>query len=440
MIAAVIGKTFLNAFNKKYGSSLTAKQFFDEHYYQLFFDHPKYMQWITNSPFVQMKAGQKTHLLNTEERKEKLSNLHEKVNTGKPEASIAIGFPASEEKEFASTSGLVSDIIIPSDEEEVYLSWIGGGLGLGVAGGYSLLFDHPEILLKAFEGWSVYRNYLNDPTLHKLRGNQINTWNGQWLSFVFGTDYTEDFDFARLEQMGVFASDTEKIEVNTVNWARLFFSLSQKFPNEALTAYVYSLGQTNKTVGFIPFQFKAGNRLISVYKQLFSNEHKIDGKDFETLFGIHIKRACELGSVGLQALRPDKLKGYFETSNNLSFKKEGDIILYRAFKTWLVAMLSKNKEEITDYTQSIAEALHRYRNDGTKNDRKNLLEKEMFSAKNKKTFLEGLVQIIKEAQEKDLNVFKKLRDEIHLMTNEEFGYFNTLLKFDYAYQERNIKN
>lgn len=441
MIAAVIGKTFLNAFNRKYGTSLTAKQFFSEHYYKLFFDHPKYMQWITNSPFVQMKAGQKPHLLNPDERLEKLTNLHEKVSVGKPEASIAIGFPASEEKEFASTSGLVSDIAIPADDEEVYLSWIGGGLGLGVAGGYSLLFDHPEILLKTFEGWNIYRKYLNEPTLEKLRGNQINTWNGQWLAFVYNLDdYVEDFDFARLEDLKIFSSDAEKTEVNTVNWSRLFFSLSQKFPNEALTAYVYSLGQTNKTVGFIPFQLKAGNELKIVYRKLFGDSYPIKADDFESLFGIHIKRACELGSIGIQALRPEKLKNYYENSSNLSFKKEEDVITYRAFKTWLVAMLSKNKEEITDYIQSIAEALHRYRNEGTKTDRKNLLENEMLAAKTKKGFLDGLVKIIKEVQENDLPAFKKLRDEVHLMTNEEFGYFNTLLKFDYAFQDRNIKN
>ena len=36
----------------------------------------------------------------------------------------------------------------------------------------------------------------------------------------------------------------------------------------------------------------------------------------------------------------------------------------------------------------------------------------------------------------DLAQLKTLKDEIHLMTNEEFGYFNTLLKFDYAFVEK----
>ena len=468
MIAAVIGKTFLKAFNEKYGQNLNAKSFFEEHYFKTFFDHPKYMQWITNSPFVQMKAGQKPHLLTADERTEKLMDLHSKVAEGVPDASFAIGFSASEVKEFATTSGLVTDLILPSDEDEVYFSWIGGGLGIGVAGGYSIFFDQPDILLKTFEGWSVYRKYLNNPSLEKLRGNQINTWNGQWLTFAFGEDYRETFDFAFLEQFGVFKSDSEKIEVNTINWSRLFFSISQQFPDESFTGYVFSLGQTNKTVGFIPFHFKSGSELKRVYRKLFDHElQKVDTKTFETLFGIHIKRACELGAIGLQALRPDGLKKYFSDPANLKLtlpdvkskagedeeeyrerkeklleKDRENVIQYQVYKTWLVAMLTKNKEEITDYTQSIAEALHRYRKGATKLDRKTLIEKELFPAKTKKSFLDALTQIIKDVEEPDLVAFKTVRDEIHLMTNEEYGYFVTLLKFDYAYQERtfNINN
>lgn len=441
MIASVIGRTFLNAFNEKYNLSLSAKAFFDDRYFKLFFDHPKYMQWVTNSPFVQMKSGQKAHLLSSDERKEKLTNLHDKVLSGNPEASIAIGFPASEESEFATTSGLVSDVAIPCDEEEIYLSWIGSGLGLGVAGGYSIFFDQAEILLATFDGWYIYRKYLNNPVLKGLRGNQINSWNGQWLSFVFDSNrYKEDFDFSFLEQLKFFKSDSEKIEVDTVPWSRLFFSISQKFPDRTFTGYVYSLGQTNKTIGFIPFQFQSGDLLKTIYRKLFAPERRINVSDFEALFGMHIKRACELGSIGLQALRPEKLRSYFTNASTLSFNKEEDTILYHVFKTWLIAMLSKNKKEMTDYTERIASALLRYKNEGSKNDRKNLIEKAIFPAKGKVSFLDALVQIIKDVGEEELPLFKQLRDEVHLMTNEEYTYFVTLIKFDYALQERNSKD
>ncbi len=436
MITTLVGKTFLKAYNEKYNLNYSAKEFFEKVYFELFFNHPKYMQWVTNSPFVQMKTGQKPHLLSNKERLEKLENLYSKVETEIPDASFAIGYAASESKDFASTSGLVSDIEIETENEDIYLSWIGGGLGIGVAGGLNLLINDPEITLETFEGWRFYRKYLNDPTLEKLRGNQINSWNGQWLTYKLGKSYSEDFSFSDLEQEQIFKVDTTLAEVNTVNWSNLFFSLSNRFPESTFNAYIYSFGQTNKTIGFIPIYLKAGKRLKDIFKQLYHSEAPFDAKDFQSLFGMHIKRACELGSIGLRALRPEGIKKYMEDSKNLTFKKEEENLIYQSYKTWLIAMLSKNKEQITDYTLELAGLIQRYRAAAKGTDRKNLIEKDLLGTKSKKGFIDALTEMVKGIDGGDLTKIKQLKDEVHLMTNEEFGYFNTLLKFDYAFVEK----
>lgn len=441
MITTLVGKTFLKAYNEKYSKNYSAKEFFEKVYFELFFNHPKYMQWVTNSPFVQMKKGQKPHLLSSDERLEKLENLYSKVEEEVPDASFAIGFPASESKDFASTSGLVSDIVIEANDEDVYLSWIGGGLGIGVAGGFNLLINDPEITLATFEGWQYYRKYLNDPTLEKLRGNQINSWNGQWLTYKFGKNYSTDFNFFDLEQERIFKVDTALAEVNTVNWSNLFFSLSNQFPERTMNAYVYSFGQTNKTIGFIPIYLKEGRRLKDIFKQLFHTETPFDKKEFQSLFGMHIKRACELGNIGLHALRPDSLKKYMEESRNIPFSKDEEkrkeqILIYQSYKTWLIAMISKNKEQIADYTLELAKLILRYRKNAKGTTGKNLIEKDLFGAKSKRGFIEALTEMISILEGSDLDALKKLKDEVHLMTNEEFGYFSTLLKFDYAFEEK----
>lgn len=447
MIAATIGRTFLDAWNKKYQKEYSAKDFFEKEYFPLFFDHPKYMQWVTNSPFVQMKKGQKPNLLTHEERVEKLNDLHAKIDSGLRDASIAIGFPASEEKEYATTSGLVTDLDLKYDAEEVYLSWIGGGLGIGVAGGYSIFFDHPEILLTLYDGWKVYRRFLNDPTLDKMRGNQINTWNGQWLNYAYSFDFEENPDFGYLLNYNVFTQNEKLIEVNTIFWARFYFNLSEKLNDETVTAYVYSLGQTNKTMGFIPFRFQQGRSILSIYRKLFGeNDALTQKKDYENLFGIHIKRACELGSVGLQALEPKGLRDFFDkakmpnySSVKISPKKDYEnLISFRTYKTWLLAMITKNKEEDLHYSEEVAKALKQYRADAKKRDRANLIEKELLQAKTKKQFLDSLVNLIKDVDQESLEIFKKLRDKVHLMNAEDFGYFVVLLKFDYAYQEKKL--
>jgi hypothetical protein len=454
MIAATIGRTFLKAFNEKNGKNFSAKEFFEKEFHPLFYGGSKYMQWITNSPFVQMKSGQKPHLLNREERIEKLNNLYEKIENGEKDASVAIGFPASEVNEFATTSGQVSDIVIDGDEEDIYFSWIGGGLGVGVAGGYTILFEEPQILLDLFSGWKVYRNFLNDKSLELLRGNQVNTWNGQWLGYYYYKYFRDDFDFASLHNRNVFSTTEKVVEINTINWSKLFFEISNKFHQKTFTGYVYSLGQTNKTLGFYPFHFEKAATLRGYYSKLFGEQAAIkEAKVYESLFGIHIKRACELGSIGLQALEPKNLRKYMGNDSNLKLAKpkpkkteEEDIkaekkdyeniIIYRTYKTWLLAMITKNKEESLAYTAEVAKALHEYRDKALKMDRKNLIDKELLSAKSKKQFLDALTKIIKDVDENALIAFKILRDKVHLMSGEDFGYFVVLLKFDYAFVER----
>ncbi len=436
MITSLIGKTFLAAYNQKFQKDYSAKEFFQKVYFEYFFNHPKYMQWVTNSPFVQMKSGQKPDKLSQEERAEKLQNLYEKAEKEVADASFALGYPASETNEYASTSGLVSDINIDVDENDVYFSWIGSGLGIGVAGGFTILINDSNILIETFEGWQYYRKYLNDKTLSKLRGNQINSWNGQWLTFKLGKNYRDDFDFTTLTNEGIFKVDSTLAEVNTVNWSNLFFSLSNLYPEGIINAYVYSFGQTNKTIGFIPIYLKSGRRLQDVFKQLFHSDKAFEKKEFQSLFGMHIKRACELGNIGLHALRPESLKKYMNEEKNISFKKEEETINYQSYKTWLVAMLSKNKEEIKDYTLEIAKLIQRYRVGAKGTDRKNLIEKKLFGETSKKVFIAALAEMIAGLDPNDLDSIKKLKDEVHLMTNEEFGYFNTLLKFDNAFIEK----
>ncbi len=465
MITVNIGRTFLKAYNKKYKKELSPKEFFEQEYFELFFNHPKYMQWPTNSPFVQMKKGQKPHLLNPKERKEKLKDLYDKISEGDKDASIAIGFPASELKGYATTSGLITDLNIDYQEDEIYLSWIGSGLSIGIAGGFSILFNQPDILLKTFDGWKVYRKFLNDSALEKLAGNKITSWNGQWLSYVYSEDYREYFDYGSLDSLGFFKLDKSTVVIKPVKWSKMFFNLSRRFPNETYTGYIFSLGQTNKTLGFYPFKFQEADVLIFFYEKLFGENAAIqDAKMYENLYGIHIKRACELGAIGLQALEPEGLRKYFDKDKMPNLKKsriirnkdetdeefeisvkeaekkdyENKIIPFRIYKTWLLAMITKNKEEMSDYTQEVAKAIYEYRAADKKGSKKraNIVKNQLFASKSKKMFLEALTEIISDVEENKLQVFNELRNQVHMMNAEDFGYFLVLLKFDYAYQER----
>ncbi len=183
MVTSVIGKIFLQAYNAKYNKNHTPKEFFLEVYYPLFFGAEKYMMTAGNSPLENPKLSWDDMILGKkpfetiEQREERLRKFLEKVDSGVPDASVAVGYPTADAQ--ATTSGQVSVCQEKIDPSEIYLSWIGAGLGVGVQGGMTILFDKAELLLDIFDGWSEYRKFLN--TTPNMKGNQVNTWNGQWI-------------------------------------------------------------------------------------------------------------------------------------------------------------------------------------------------------------------------------------------------------------------
>ena len=517
MFTITVGSTFLKEYNKRNTTRYSPKEFYEKVFFEKFFNHPKYLWWVQNSEFTQglstnnnkltyntkykdvsgesvfnckdkilsvedylnkdknVVSFKKTknkrgfsykvyYYLNEAKAGDCLNRFTNKINEGARDMSVIIGAPAAEGNEFATTSGMVTDLNSNLTINDAYLSWIGGALILGLKGGVGVLFDDPEICYETFEGWKVYRKYLNDPILDRLRSNQIHTWNGQWLTYKLGREFRSDFNFDTLKSEGVFKVDTDKIEVETIPWTRMFFSLSNRFPNEEKLGNVFSLGQTNKTFGFYPFYLKSARKLVEIYQKLFSEEsYAINKQEFESLFGKHIKRSCELGAIGLQALEPKNLSKYFGKDSNLKLreprysrkKNEGDkdyqerlkklkekdnqnLITFQTYKTWLIAMITKNKEELLDYTSGIAKALVKYREGARGNERKNLLEKQLFATSRKRDFLKALNDIVSDSSvEKDIiEQMKELRNRAFLMNDEDFSYLSLLLKFDYAYQER----
>ncbi len=100
-------------------------------------------------------------------------------------------------------------------------------------------------------------------------------------------------------------------------------------------------------------------------------------------------------------------------------------------------MTTKNKQEDLHYSEEVAKTLRQYRAGAKKRDRANLIEHKLLQAKAKKQFLYGLAALLKDVEPELSKTIEILRDKVHLMTAEDFGYFVVLLKFDYAYQERN---
>lgn len=434
MIAAKIGKIFLDAYNEKYQSSYTAKEFFIEKYYKIFFNHNKYMMSAGNSPLEnpkiswdKMRIGQIPYET-VKKRKERFEKIIEKIETKPADASIAIGFPTLDFS--APTSGQITNMDLPLKKEEMYLSWIGSGFGIGVQSGkdgLSLLFNNKQILLDLFEGWQVYREYLNSTP--GLRGNQINTWNGQWVAHRYDNlSYDASNPTASFNPFGTMKDGG--MEVVTQSWTKVLVGIARTFPETSLTAYVYSLGQMNITVGFVPFELPRIRQPFELYKKYFGTTKR---EQVEQLFGtaMGFTKACEMGSIGVNAMEPQGFRTCFLKGEipKYNANDEEKSINFNTYLIWLIAML--NNEKLWDTSREIALQLIKYKAGAEKSraNRKTDVEN-LLSSTTSKQFLQNLVPLIEE--EKEVANYEEMGKLVHLMPNDNFPYFSTLIRFQYA--------
>jgi predicted nucleic acid-binding protein len=90
-----------------------------------------------------------------------------------------------------------------------------------------------------------------------------------------------------------------------------------------------------------------------------------------------------------------------------------------------------NKKELWEKSQEIARLLHDYeaRAEKAKTDRKNKV-KQLLDAVSAKQFLLSLTHIVEDESGKE--PYEQLGKIVHEMPSDNFPYFNTLIRFQYA--------
>lgn len=357
-----------------------------------------------------------------EQRKSRFEKMIKKTDKSEADMSIARGYASLDIA--APTSGQVTNLKLPNSQEESYASWIGDALGVGVQGGFSILFSKKEILLDIFEGWKLYRKCLNETSM--LKGNQINTWNGQWLSHYYDPrEYDADMPLA-----GYSPYNTNKdgiINIDTQTWTKILIAVSKKYRNAQILGYIYSIGKTNKTIGFIPFDLTQIRRPIHLYEKIFGMSN---GRNVESLWGtaIGFKTACTYGAIGIKAMEPKGLRDYVYKGKQPKAHNY-DNINYNVYIIWIYAML--NNDELWEKSQELAKLLNEASSDKDKSistKRKNLVET-MLNATNKKQFIAAATEVVSFIGK--IDEFKGIVKEIHGMPTDNVPYFLTLLRFQY---------
>ena len=456
MYTAYIGKRLIELINQREGKDYTAKAFFDEVYVPLFFGKDRYLLWINNSPFDQAyksstpqkppkkdgkpKKPKKIIPITDEILEKALKELHFKVKNVPLDGSFFLGGAASESK--APTSGQVTDISLPISEHEVYASWIGAAMGVGV-GDLNILVDADEVLWELYNGWIQYRKYMSQtPT---LKPHQVNTWNGYWLTNVFDDYYDADYPFASKTPPIKTDTNTGVASLETTSWIKVIFALSKKMPKRMLNSYVYSLSQMNTTVGFIAIELPAISSFRDLYRQILAHQEVLAVEGLEMLYDtpMGFQKACELGKIGIPALEPNELKEYIFSNKGegkafkppKDSKETNNFILYQ---TWIIAMLDNQK--LVELSQKSAIVLLDFANqkDRGKTTNRQLVDSLLESAYLRQ-FIERLEELIKKSPS-EVSIFENLFETIVSISTSNFPMFKALLRIRYAIEQAKQSN
>lgn len=430
MYTSYIGRRFLALWNARTGRDLSARQFFDEELHPVFFAHDKYLQWVPNSPFAQ-KVAQKDLVPGTTAVLVQLEKLHRNVRDLAPDASFVIGFPAAGTT--GTTSGQVSGVGPQVAAEDVYCSWIGGALGVGVSGGLTLLIDQDEVLWTLYEGWAKYRALLSQRD--GLKGNQIDTWNGRWLTHAFDPYFNPRQPLAGFDFDAALDTKDGSSALRTQAWVKVLFALASTY-KQRITAYVYSLAQTNRTIGFVPLELGAVEDMYQLSQRLFQLSPDIrDWQKVTSIYETHLgfARACQLGSIGLAAIEPAKLQDYLPGNDKkINLKTDADRLQFDIYQLWILAML--NNQELYNAADQLAGALQQY--SGTAKQGKMNLDRqvEKVFVKHRPAFIERLTEILEEAKSTASNytaLFDEAVRQVMLMPVDNFPLFIILVRFRY---------
>ena len=468
MYTPLLGRRLLDRANLRDGSDRTPAEFFDEVFFPLVFDDEQYLMTAGNSKFGQLVNNRKKNRAAAEKegrawdetewarlRTEALADFHvAAVEVEEPEGHLVLGGYASGLD--GTTSGQVTSLNHDATADEVYLSWIGAASGAGVAGGLVLLIDHDDVLDAVLEGWRLYRRVLTESKGVSLKANQMETWNGQWLRHRFSATFRPEDPTAFLPS--ALKTTAAGTAIETVPWARLLLSLGQTLGDEPVSAYVYSLGQTNSTLGFVPLHLGETGVLRDsyatvrdFYRGLFGvavDQATVSPDKLDDVYdaGAGFARACAQGAVGLAALEPAKIRDFLPTGKNktprpVTPETAQTPLLYQ---TWIHAMLGYNRTALYDRARDTAELLFGVETGalGGKNNLKKPVA-EALGAKSLPGLVDGLTEIAdaitsgkttlsdEDAADTLAALDGLVRDGLDL-SQERFYLFLSLLRFQVA--------
>ena len=430
MYTSYIGLKFLDLYYRRTGNLYTAEEFFEKEMYPLFFDDDRHLMHVSNSPFFQSPSDKELKSSGLTRSKLQYKKLQQKIaqvaalESEQPDASIYVRYAANGPDQ--TTAGQVSNITWETSTNELYASWIGNALCARVEGSQCLLMDSEPVLWHLYEGWKVYRQYIQP--VKQMDGRQIETWNGYWL--------------AKGSLNTMAAPPIKGNKLDTYPWVEVLARLLQWHSNQILPVYIFSLGQTNTTYGFINIRFPQLQCLSEARHTLkqgifsYEEDDAVFWQQYEPDFSL--REACQFGEIGLRSLRPKDFGKLMEGKYSPVKLTDKNKQTFFNIQTWIIAMLN-NKSDLQQLASELAAELVTAESKGNGKDRglmkDNADTKALFEAKGLTSFIEALTTFLEKDQTAK-TVCKAVVDKSIRIPGEQFPLFKALIRFEYAFQKK----
>lgn len=418
MYTSYIGAKFLEIYNRRESKNYSAEEFFDKVLFPAFFEDERHLMHVFNSSFFQKVS--KNELSNSRLSKSEFQfkRLKEIIDAGAVHAGTYAG--SWGDGPHQTTAGQVTNICIDVDKDEMYASWIGNALSIRVEGSQCLLIDSEPVLWHLFEGWKVYRKYMEP--LNRMKGRQIETWNGYWLA---------KGDLSKAPHPPIKGD-----KLDTYPWLEVIARILHWHGGEIMPVYVFSLGQTNITYGFINIHLPELKRLQNAHYNLKRATYAVEEGD-ETFWQRYVPEfhkdftaLLAQGEIGINGLAPKHYVTFL--AGNLSPSKSNSQ-LFANIETYILAMLN-NRADLQEVASELASKLSALDStDGKGKRAKAHSDKygELFAAKGITSFINALTECMDKNPE-IAPTCKLVVDKVLSIPIDSFPLFKALLRFEYV--------
>ena len=207
--------------------------------------------------------------------------------------------------------------------------------------------------------------------------------------------------------------------------------------------YIYSLGQTNTTYGFININLPQIKRLqdaeVAIHKSMTSREEKDEASFWEKYIpDFSLRDVCQFGEIGLRGLRPLDYGKIMEAQFTTTKINDKNIHLFSNIETWLIAMIN-NKTELQKLASELASELLAAEEKSPGKPRGKAADAEtkaLFDARGLTSFVNAMSDLIQK-HGNATTVGKSAVDQILRIPMDQFPLFKALLRFEYIFASKN---